>query len=191
MSIPPARIEEAAHNPQLQVLVRDYMKKSLTLENFEFYFSTESNEVQYRKYIADAAPDQVNLSSSDRGPLDHLAQAGRYAEMGPCLHEAKQAIAAMVDRDVLARFSTTPEYKRWWVAKNKHNTDGGLKALTQLKPILKDAKSEAQLKSLMLIVEGGRTPTDRKAAYQAIVKLVKTASKVPTIFKANAIEVPK
>lgn len=191
MPIPSAKLEDARTDNALLLLIRAYMQRSQTMESFEFYYSKESNEAQYNRYIREGAPDQVNIDAATRRPLDELATAGQYDRMGPGLKKAKDAVAEMVNNDVLERFSGTPEYKRWWVAKNKKNTDAGLKAVTELTKILKDSKQAATLRQLMLVVEGGRTPADRKQAYTAIVGLVKTPAKVPTIFKAASVEVPR
>ena len=125
--------------------------------------------------------------------MDKLAMAGSYAseEFTKMLRESKENVRKLSNEDVLKRFSKTPEYRRWWVAKNKRNSDEGAKVVTLLTKDLKDVKTTATLKALMLVIEGGRTPADRKAAYTALQKLLKTPAKLPVVFKGNELEVPK
>jgi hypothetical protein len=190
MPFPVPTFVMAAKDNQLKLLMREYMKKSLTLESFDFYFSREPNQTLYTQYIRQGAPDQVNLPAHVREPLDELARAGQWEKMAGPMTSARTSIAAMCENDVLTRFALTPEYKRWAVAKFKKPSDAGAKAVNALKKELKTSKDAAKLLPLMLALEGGRTPADRKAAHDALVALAKTPEKAAAAFKAAGFKPP-
>jgi len=191
MPLPAPTFELAAQDSALKLVMQDYLRKAFASESFDFYFSKESNQIIYNKYVKNAAEHQVNIPSSERVPLDKLAQAAKWDQMAALLKTARASIAKLTKDDVLKRFALTPEYKRWAVAKYKTSSDDGVQATGLLAKELKSAKDLATLKALMLVVEGGRTPTDRKQAYAAIENLVKTKAKVPVIFKTADLVVPK
>jgi len=191
MPLPAPTFELATQDSALKLVMQDYLRKAFASESFDFYFSKESNQIIYNKYVKNAAEHQVNIPSSDRVPLDKLAQAAKWDQMAALLKTARASIAKLTKDDVLKRFALTPEYKRWAVAKYKTSSDDGVQATGLLAKELKSAKDLATLKALMLVVEGGRTPTDRKQAYAAIENLVKTKAKVPVIFKTAYLVVPK
>jgi hypothetical protein len=191
MPFPAPTLEAAAKDNTLKLLMQAYMKKAFADESFDFYFSKANNQVLYHKYVKQGAPDQVNLPSSARIPLDKLAQAGQWGNMDAPMKKAREAIAAMVRNDVLSRFVESPEYIRWAVVKYKKSSDDGVKATNLLAKELTSSKNLATLKALMQVVEGGRTPADRKKAYVAIQGLVKKKEKVPTIFKSAGLVVPR
>jgi len=191
MPLPAPTFELATQDSALKLVMQDYLRKAFASESFDFYFSKESNQIIYNKYVKNAAEHQVNIPSSERVPLDKLAQAAKWDQMAALLKTARASIAKLTKDDVLKRFALTPEYKRWAVAKYKTSSDDGVQATGLLAKELKSTKDLATLKALMLVVEGGRTPTDRKQAYAAIENLVKTKAKVPVIFKTADLVVPK
>jgi hypothetical protein len=191
MPLPDATFELAAQDSALKLLMQDYLKKAFASESFDFYFSKESNQIIYNKYVKQEAEHEVNIPSGDRIPLDKLALAAKWDQMAAPLKKARATIAELTRKDVLRRFAVTPEYKRWAAAKYKTSSEDGVKATGLLAKELKSAKDLATLKALMLMVEGGRTPADRKQAYVAIENLVKAKAKVPVIFKATDLVVPK
>jgi len=191
MPFPPPTFDMASKDNTLKLAMQAYMKKAFADESFDFYFSKENNQVLYHKYVKQGAPNQVNLPSSARIPLDKLAQAGQWDKMAAPMKKARTVIAGMVKNDVLGRFAQSPEYIRWAVVKFKKSSDEGVKATNLLAKELSSSKNLATLKALMQVVEGGRTPADRKKAYVAIQGLVKQKDKVPTIFKSAGLEVPR
>jgi hypothetical protein len=190
MPIPQPRLEDAKLDPALRTLMREYMNKNFNRENFEFYFTTEGNEVVYNKYVKLGAPEQVNVPAKLLAPLDTLAASGQWDKMAAPMAAARHSIAGMAFDDVLVRFAQTDEYKRWYVAKHKKPTDEGARALKTLTGFLKSSKNAAQLKALMLVVEGGRTLADRKAAFKAIQALVKDPKTVAGTFRITKVDIP-
>jgi hypothetical protein len=190
MPLPSPRFEDAKKDTQLKLLMHKYLNDNHNAENFAFYFSTEGDQVVYNKYVRAGAPEQVNLPTSVRKPLDEKAAAGEWSNMVAPMAAARKSIASMTAADVLTRFAQTDEYRRWYVAKNKKLTDEGNKALKLLTSFLKSLGSAAQLKALMLVVEGGRTPADRKAAYTAIQALVKDPKTVAGSFRVAKLDIP-
>jgi len=190
MPLPSPRFEDAKNDSTLKLLMGAYLNKNHNAENFAFYFSTEGDQALYNKYVRAGAPEQVNLPTSVRKPLDDLAARGEWAKMTAPMAAARKSIGSMAAADVLTRFAATDEYKRWYVAKNKKLTDEGAKALKLVTSFLKSSGSAAQLKALMLVVEGGRTPADRKAAYTAIQGLVKDPKTVAGSFRVAKLDIP-
>jgi|GEM_PF-3009437 len=191
MPLPSPSFDLANKNAELQVLMRPYMLKALTGENFDFYFSKEGPEALYNKYIKDGGEAQINIASVTKLALDEIAKVGQWERMRKHLQSARDEIAGLVKDDVLKRFEGTADYRRWAVAKFKQSSDAGAKAITLLTKELKSSKDLATLKALMLVVEGGRSLNDRKEAYSAIKPLVKSSLKVPVIFKTAGLAVPK
>jgi len=174
---------------QLRMLFQQYMKAEHSDEQFDFYFLTEGNQVKFNKYIRPGAPREVNIDSRTRQMLRNLAAQGRWNDMTAPLKDAKQQVGGGM-LDMINTFSTTPAYVRWHVAKYKTLTDKGQKAFNLLKRNLGVGKKEADLKALMLIVEGGRTPTDRKTAFKQVNKMMKLLVKAETHFRAAGLPVP-
>jgi len=172
------------------MLVQAYMKKDSSWESFAFYFSTENNQTKYLKYIEPGAPQEVNLHRTTRKNLVTLAKSQNWDGMTAGLKVAKEEVAATINRDILARFRHTPEYSRWWVVKNKKLTDKGLKAFNLLKRDLGFRQSEATLKALLLVVEGGRTPADRRAAFLKIKKMMRLTVNAAVHFRTAGLPMP-
>ena len=73
MPLPSPRFEDAKKDTQLKLLMGKYLNDNHNAENFAFYFSTEGEQALYNKYVRAGAPEQVNLPTSVRKPLDELA----------------------------------------------------------------------------------------------------------------------
>jgi len=191
MPLPTPTMSMITSDSQLRNLLYSYLKQTFAEENFEFYFSTEGNRVKYQKYIRTGAPKEINITYDTRARLQQLAENGQWAQMNALMKVAKAEIGRLMSDDSLPKLQKTDEYSRWWVAKNKKLTDKGTKAFDLLKKNLGIGKKEADLKALMLIVEGGRTAADRKAAYEKVNKMLKLLVKAETLFRRAGLPVPK
>ena len=189
MSFPKPTLAQFAADPQLRGLLRAFAEKEYTSENVDFYFSTESNEAQYNKYISPGALQMVNLAHAEFTALTGMARRGQWNLMTPVLREAKASIGRLMTDNVVSRFAKSAAYSRWYVMKHKTLTEKGVKAFALLKKDLGIGKKEADLKALMLVVEGGRTPSDRKAAFEKINKLMKLNVKAATHFRTAGLAV--
>ena len=133
MPFPASTLSQIAANKNLKALLRAYMEKEFTIENFDFYFSTESNQVKYNKYINEHSPHMINISHDERAVLSHLAQAGQWNQMTDHLDKAKASIERLIENNSLSRFNKSDEYSRWCVQKYQKLTDHGTKAFDLLK----------------------------------------------------------
>ena len=70
-------------------------------------------------------------------------------------------------------------------------TDKGEKAFTLLKKNLGVGKKMADLKTLMLVVEGASTPATRKVAFDKINKMLWLNIKAASIFRTAGLPVPQ
>ena len=179
-----------ASDSQLRMLLLAFMKKDNSDEQFDFYFSTDSNEIKFNKFIRCGAPREINLDYRVKNQLRNLARTGQWSAMDAPLKQAKDQIAASITNYVLGPFRYTPEYNRWHVAKHRELTDEGVITFNLLKLDLSKAENEATLKALMFVVESGRTPADRKAAFKKIDKLLKFRAKAVNYFRTAGLAVP-
>jgi hypothetical protein len=115
--MPNLKIEEVAKDPKLMPVLKAYMQASHTAENYDFYFSKDSCEKLYPKFISAKSPTQVNLPSAIQKQLDDLAKDKKWKDMANPMQAAKKNIAAMVNADVMPRFMVSNEYKEF-LAKN-------------------------------------------------------------------------
>jgi hypothetical protein len=191
MTMPDLIFEEARKDAQLRGLLQVFMKRSGLDETFDFVYSSEKNQALYTKYIKDGAPMQVNIDETQRAPLDALAKAGEWDKMDAGMKTARNFLIKTLQDDVKLKFGRSDEYKRWLVQKTKKPTAGGVKAVAALQKLLKSSKDASRLTPLMVVVEGGRSLGDRKEAYEAIGGLLKDKTKLPVVFKANGLTVPK
>jgi len=104
------KIEEVAKDPKLLPVLKAYMSASHTGENYDFYFSKESCEKLYPKFISSKSATQVNLPSDIQKKLDDLAKDKKWADMASPMMAAKKNIGAMVNADVMPRFMLSKEY---------------------------------------------------------------------------------
>ncbi len=104
------KIEEVAKDAKLMPVLKAYMVGQHNGENYDFYFSKDSCEKLYPKFISAKSPTQVNLPSSIQKKLDDLAKIKKWGDMASPMIEAKKNIAAMVNADVMPRFMTSKEY---------------------------------------------------------------------------------
>ncbi|MGN6366716.1 MAG: hypothetical protein ACTHN5_00365 [Phycisphaerae bacterium] len=115
--MPNLKIEEVAKDAKLLPVLKAYMQASHTAENYDFYFSKDSCEKLYPKFISSKSATQVNLPSAIQKQLDELATAKKWKDMATPMQTAKKNIAAMVNADVMPRFMASNEYKAF-LAKN-------------------------------------------------------------------------
>src|SRR5262249_11913919 len=98
-------ISKITNKAVLQIL-RSYSKVvALTVENVDFYFSKLSNEQQYKQFIKEGAPQQVNISAELRKKMDVLAASSsplKYRSMTPHITAARAEIKALLARNTLA-----------------------------------------------------------------------------------------
>jgi hypothetical protein len=192
MTMPDQIFEEARKDAQLRALLKTFMEKAGQDETFEFIFTSEANnQTLYNRFIRSGAPMEVNIDGAQKDPLDDLARAGRWDQMGAGLKAARKFLIGTFESEVRLKFARSDEYRRYVVQKTKKPTAEGVKAVTALTKLLKSSKDATKLTPLMVVVQGGRTPGDRKEAYEALGKLLKDKSKLPAVFKAAGVTVPK
>jgi hypothetical protein len=106
----PMTIEEVGKNAKLVPVLKAYMKAQHNDENFDFFFSKDSPEKIYAKFINAKSATQVNLPSDIQKKLDDLAAAKKWKDMAGPIGQAKTSIAKLVNNDVMPRFATSKEY---------------------------------------------------------------------------------
>jgi hypothetical protein len=192
MTMPELIFDEAKKDAQLRALLKTFMEKSGLDETFEFLYTSESsNETLYNRFIKSGAPMEVNIDGAQKNPLDDLARAGQWDRMDDGIKAARKFLIKTLQDDVKLKFGRSDEYRRWVVQKTKKPTAEGVAAVKALTKLLKSSKDSTKLTPLMVVVQGGRTLADRKEAYTAIGDLLKDKSKLPTVFTAAKVTIPK
>ena len=107
------KLEEVAKDPKLMPVLKAYMVGQHNNENYDFYFSKDSNDKLYTKFISAKSSTQVNLPSDIQKKLDELAKIKKWSDMSGPMGQAKTNIAKMVNADVMPRFTTSAEYKAY------------------------------------------------------------------------------
>jgi len=139
--------------------LQEYLKKEHSEENYLFTYTKATNEVVYNTYIKASAPLQVNISSALRIPLDKLAVAKKWSGMNAGMLAARKEIIKVISEDSMPRFLATPEGKR---------------ANFMLTLKLDTPKAET-MAGLLTVYKSPRTPEDKQAAYDAMLKLAAMA----------------
>ena len=192
MTMPDRILEEARKDAQLRALLKTFMERGGQDDLFEFMYTKETNnQVLYNRFIKSSAPMEINIDQEQKRPLDDLARAGNWDDMDAGMKAARKFLEKTLQDDLKLKFRKSDEYERWLVQKTKKPTADGVKAVTALSKLLKTSKDASKLTGLMVVVQGGRTLNDRKEAYAAIGALLKDKNKLPVVFKANGLTVPK
>jgi hypothetical protein len=114
--MPNLTIDEVGKNAKLAPVLKAYMKAQHNDENFDFYFSKDSGEKLYNKFIFAKSATQVNLPSDIQKQLDELAKVKKWKDMAGPMAKAKTSIAKLVNADVMPRFMTSKEYQAFLAA---------------------------------------------------------------------------
>lgn len=192
MTMPDLIFDEAKKDAQLRALLKTFMEKSGLDETFEFLYTSESNnQTLYNRFIKSGAPMEVNIDGAQKDPLDDLARAGQWDRMDDGIKASRKFLIKTLQDDVKLKFGRSDEYRRWVVQKTKKPTAEGAAAVKALTKLLKSSKDSTKLTPLMVVVQGGRTLNDRKEAYTAIGDLLKDKSKLPAVFTAAKVTIPK
>lgn len=192
MTMPDMIFEEARKDAQLRALLKTFMERSGLDETFEFIYTSEkNNQTLYTRFIKSGAPMEVNIDGAQKDPLDDMAEAGQWDRMDDGMQAARKFLIKTLQDDLKLKFGRSDEYRRWLVQKTKKPTAEGLAAVKTLTRLLKSSKDAPKLTPLMVVVQGGRTPADRKEAYTEIGKLLKDKTKLPTAFTAAKLTIPK
>src|SRR5260221_4484733 len=153
--------------------LREYTKTEHSEENMLFVYSKASNEVVYNAYVKVHAPLQVNISSALRSPLDTLAASKKWSAMAAPMLAARKEITKVLTQDALPRFLVTPAGKR---------------ANFMLTLKLDAARADTMV-GLLTVFAKPRTPEDKQAAYDAMLKLANMALLNPAL-RALGMEPP-
>lgn len=107
----PLKMESISKSdPKLLAALLAFMKREHNDENYLFYFDKGNNEAVYKKYIAKAAPKQVNLPAPITNPLTALAAVKNWNGMTLGIKAAKASILKLVNSDAMPRFEKSAEY---------------------------------------------------------------------------------
>ena len=170
--MPPIELAKVTNKYFLKSL-QEYLKKEHAEENFLFVYSKAANELVYKTYVKVGAPLEVNISSALRNPLDALATAKKWSSMNAGMLAARKEITKVMTQDGMPRFLVTPEGKR---------------ANFMLTLKLDSPKAET-MAGLLKVYGSPRTPEDKQAAYDAMLKLSPMALLNPAL-RALGVEPP-
>ena len=145
--------------------LQEYLKKEHSEENYLFMVTKATNEVVYNTYIKVGTPLEVNISDALRKPLVALAATKKWSSMNTPMLAARKEIIKVVSEDSLPRFLVTPEGKR---------------ANFMLTLKLDSPKAETMV-GLLTVYKSPRTPEDKQAAYDAMLKLAAMALLNPAL----------
>ncbi len=111
------RIQVLGHNRKVLPVLKKYMAEQNASGSFNFYFDASTNNRDlYNKYIADKAPQPVQLPPRIKENLDSRAQAKDWAEMAQWMDNARVANQEFINTKILPVFELTPEYQKFKVA---------------------------------------------------------------------------
>ena len=110
------RIQLLGHNRKVLPVLKKYMAEQNASGSFNFYFDASTNNRDlYRKYIADTAPQPLQLPPRIKENLDSRAEAKDWAEMAQWMDSARVANQEFINTKILPVFELTPEYQKFKV----------------------------------------------------------------------------
>jgi hypothetical protein len=104
------RMQTLGHNRKVLPVLKKYMAGQNASNNYNFYFDASQNMKDlYRKYIADGAPQQVQLPAQLKQQMDDASQdTGRLASL---MERARAANQEFINTTILPVFELAAEYQ--------------------------------------------------------------------------------
>jgi hypothetical protein len=161
---PTVLIEKVKHQVFLRAL-REFLKGEHADKNLRFLHDKSSSEALFNQYIRPDAADALDLPESIRAPLAALASQKKWGAMGPGLKQARKAVAAHTNNGLLQRFMDSP----------------GGKWPTFLLAVGVDGSKARTMEALLKAYQAGRTPQDKRDAYNAMLKMTNKALLNPAL----------
>jgi hypothetical protein len=178
----PLAIVEVLRDPELRILAQKYLTDNEQGESYSFLADQASNEQLYKQYVRAGSPQQVNISTALRVPMDAQARLSQWGAMDVNMEAARVEIRNLINANGMKLFAASEEYLDY-LASQDETAGGRVATALKLKPA-----NVAPMKALLKVYLNARTPLDKYAAYEALIKLAGNEIKLAAALKKGGLK---